>query len=170
MVVNETKVRVGAEAPNFDLASTEDVVLMLRDEVARSPVLLCFFQEQPDDGSSLLQALANQADELQQRGVRILGVSPAKTDELKTVQAELKLPFPLLSDDREFARLYGFGEEGSCALVLVDQDQQVLWRGADLEGLESFLRQDGAALQRRSRPSAGYPRAVVNRWIARGVG
>ena len=33
---------VGDEAPNFDLTSTEDVVLMLCDEVPRMAVLLYF--------------------------------------------------------------------------------------------------------------------------------
>ena len=52
------RLRVGDEAPNFDLTSTEDVLLMLRDEIPRSPVLLYFFPVEfatgvKDDLSSL---------------------------------------------------------------------------------------------------------------------
>ena len=38
-----TRLSPGDEAPNFDLTSTEDVVLMLRDEVSRTAALLYFF-------------------------------------------------------------------------------------------------------------------------------
>lgn len=34
---------IGDVAPNFDLSSTEDVLLMLRDEAPRTAVLLYFF-------------------------------------------------------------------------------------------------------------------------------
>ena len=49
----------GVEAPNFDLTSTEDVVLMLRDEVPRMAVVLYFFADPGSDRSRQdLQVLA----------------------------------------------------------------------------------------------------------------
>ena len=58
-------VSIGDEAPNFDLTSTEDVVIMLRDEVPRSAVLLYVFSDPFADATREdLQALATAARRL----------------------------------------------------------------------------------------------------------
>ena len=57
------RITIGDEAPNFDLSSTEGVLLMLRDEVPRTSVLLYFFSDL--DGAETradLQALAGAPD------------------------------------------------------------------------------------------------------------
>ena len=38
-------VSIGDTAPNFDLSSTEDALLMLKDEVIRTAVVLYFFAD-----------------------------------------------------------------------------------------------------------------------------
>ena len=102
------RLAAGDRAPDFDLASTEDAVLMLRDEVPRSPVLLFFFGDpEAADVRRDLAALAARCDEWARHGLKVLGISPAKLDGLKAVQRELALPFPLLTDDRGFAAAYG---------------------------------------------------------------
>jgi len=161
----------GDEAPNFDLASTEDVVLMLRDETARMAQVLYFFADPEDEAVRLdLAALARQFAEFQPAGVCILGISPAKLDALKSLQAELELPFPLLYDDRGLAAAYGFGSDdeetpATPVLVLVDRQQRVRWsvgEGATVESRQAQLR---AAVKKLPSPTANYPRSIVNRLV-----
>lgn len=161
-------------APNFDLSSTEDVLLMLRDEVPRGPVVLYFFADPASEATrSDLTALAGRSEALEAVRARVLGVSPAKLPALKTVQRELGLPFPLLYDDRGFSAEYGVGkpEEGDAppALFVVGRDQTILWSANPLTGIEQALTEAERVLKPQPPTSAAYPRSVVNRLIDRFV-
>ncbi|MFQ5524755.1 MAG: redoxin domain-containing protein [Thermoanaerobaculia bacterium] len=165
--------QVGDEAPNFDLASTEDVVLMLRDEVPRTPVLLYLFAGTESAARRAdLSALKAAFPRLTRRNVKVLGVSAATLDELKGVQRDLALPFPLLHDDRNLAGAYGAdwaeGDGDSAICVLVGRDQRVLWLAnpapAAAEGVQAAL----GALPGES-STANYPRKVINRLVDRWV-
>ena len=91
---------VGDEAPNFDLTSTEDVVLMLRDECVRTGVVLYLFHDTEGDRvRDDLLALARRWDELSAADSRVLGVSRAKLPELKQLQKELQEMQHVLSKD-----------------------------------------------------------------------
>ncbi len=158
---------IGDEAPNFDLASTEDVVLMLRDEVPRTPVLLFFFG-QVEGAQSDLGALHAVTHELAESGVKVMAVSSAKLEELKAVQRELSLGFPLLHDDRNLSTAYGAGEpseSGSCAaiLVLVGRDQKVLWIDRAPVAVEAI--RTAAATAQKISSTVNYPRRVINRLV-----
>lgn len=167
-------ISIGDEAPNFDLTSTEDVVLMLRDEVPRSAVVLYFFGSAADERVRRdLRALADRSAALARRHAQVLGISPAKLDGLKALQRELGLPFPLLHDDRGFSRAYGLqpaaeGEEVDPRLVVVGRRQQVLWL-ADPPAVSAALPEVEKVLRAEPRPTAGYPRSVINRLIDRWV-
>ena len=160
--------RVGDPAPNFDLTSTENVVLMLRDEVPRGQVLLYFFDGVPGATEQLAE-LARAAAELAGKGIRILGVSQASLEDLAAVQQQDKLPFPLLHDDRELSRLYGAGSGEGPVAVLVDHDQRVAMverQSRDLSGsVSSFLAERG----KRRDSTANYPKSVINRLVDRWV-
>jgi peroxiredoxin len=165
---------VGEEAPNFDLSSTEDVVLMLRDEVVRSAVLLYFFGECDDRSRQDLRLLARRVEPFRRHRVKIFGVSAVKMDLLKAVQKELELPFPLLHDDRGFARAYGAEapEEGTSmdpTLVLVGRDQRVLWIETGLKETELALEDIASEIGDLPSPTTSYPRSVINglvdRWV-----
>lgn len=161
----------GDEAPDFDLASTEDVVLMLRDETARMAQLLYLFADPADDAARRdLSALAQQRDKFQEAGVCILGISPAKLDPLKALQRELELPFPLLYDDRGFAAGYGLetaDEETKPAavVVLVDREQKVRWVAAPGTAMDSLLANLKAVMKKLPSQTANYPRSIVNRVV-----
>lgn len=166
----------GREAPNFDLSSTEDVLLMLRDEVVRTAVVLYFFAADDDRSRRDLSALAASRDALAEDGARILGVSPLKLPVLKELQKELGLPFPLLQDDRGFAARYGAlvsaegegeaEESAAPALVAVDRYQKVLWAGTPAS-VETEIAAVRSALSSLPRASDSLPSSVVNRWIDR---
>lgn len=161
---------VGDHAPNFDLASTEDVVLMLRDEIPRTAVLLYFFADPGDERARAdLEALAARSDDIARAELKVMAISPAKLDALKAVQRELALPFPLLVDDRDFARDYGVRgseeEPAAPALVLVDRDQTVLWLANPAPPAAGALGEILAKLKKLPSSTANYPRSVINRLV-----
>lgn len=167
---------IGDEAPNFDLTSTEDVLLMLRDECVRTAVVLYFFHDA--EGERVrddLLALARRWDDLTKAQARVLGVSRADIDTLKALQKELHLPFPLLNDDRGFSTGYGLAEaseEGPAprpVLAVVDRWQKLVALEPVADGVAAALPAAISALGDLPRPTASLPRKVVNWWIDRWV-
>ncbi len=166
---------IGDEAPNFDLTSTEDAVLMLRDEVPRSAVLLYLFTDPiADTTRDDLRALAAAARRLAALPLSVLGISPAKLDELKAVQRELTLPYPLLVDDRGFSADYGVEarddeESPPPALVVVDRQQRISWMANPAESVADAIARIESDLKRLPSTTSNYPRKVINRLVDRWV-
>ena len=168
-------ISIGDEAPNFDLSSTEGVLLMLRDEVIRTAQVLYFLAE-PDAERAVrdLDALNRSLDALARLQARVMAVSPAKLDDLKRVQAERKLLFPLLHDDRSFSTAYGVAaaEEGKTpppALVVVSRRQRVLWIANPVASVDEAMPQILSLLKSQPSPTTSYPKSVINRLIDRWV-
>lgn len=160
----------GDYAPDFDLSSTEDALLMLRDEVPRSSVLLYFFADPAVDRARAdLSALAARRDDFARLGLKVMGVSPAKMDDLKAAQRELDLPFPLLTDDRDFSRSYGVeageGETPDPALVLVDRERKVRWIANPAPEVDQAAGGISGLLKSQPSSTANYPRSVINRLV-----
>ncbi len=167
-------VSTGDEAPNFDLSSTEGVLLMLRDEVIRTTQLLYFFADAGDERVlSDLDALNRGLDELAPLTCRVLAVSPLPLDALKTLQAERKLLFPLLHDDRNFSAAYGVaaeeGQQAAPALFLVSRRQRILWHANPAPAAAEALPQVVKLLKSQPSPTASYPKSVINRLVDRWV-
>ena len=168
-------ISIGDEAPNFDLTSTEDALLMLRDEVSQSAVVLYFFADPESERARRdLDALNGRLKDLAGERTRVLAISPAKIEALKKVQIERKLLFPLLHDDRGFSAGYGVAapEEGKAAapaLVVVSRKQKVLWLANPVAAVADALPQVEKLLKSLPSPTASYPRKVINRFIDRWV-
>jgi len=165
-----TQLSPGDEAPNFDLTSTEDVVLMLRDEVSRTAALLYFFDAEAAGSREALAALAGAWSRLGRHRARVFGVAKAAPDALKELQRELALPFPLLSDDRGFSAYYGVeaaaeGESPPPALFLVDRRQQIAWMANPAPPMKEALGAVDKALAELPGPTSNYPKSVVNRVV-----
>ena len=80
---------IGDEAPNFDLTSTEDALLMLRDEVIQSAIVLYFFADLTSDRTRRdLEALNKNLDALGRLRARVLAVSPAKLDDFEDLMRQ----------------------------------------------------------------------------------
>lgn len=161
---------IADEAPNFDLSSTENAVLMLRDEVARTSVIVYFFADPADPCAHRdLDALNQHLDRLARLSTRVLAVSPAKLDDLKKLQAERKLLFPLLHDDRNFSASYGVvaleGKPPEPALVVVSRKQRVLWLANPVDAVAEALPQVEKVLEEQPSPAKSYPKSVINRVI-----
>ena len=165
-----TKLAPGDEAPNFDLTSTEDVVLMLRDEVSRTAALLYFFDAADEACREPLATLAAGWSRLGRHRARVFGVATADVEVLKELQSELSLPFPLLSDDRGFSAQYGVtapAEDQSPppALVLVDRRQRIAWMANPAPAMGEALDAVDKVLADLPGPASNYPKSVVNRVV-----
>jgi peroxiredoxin len=155
---------IADEAPNFDLSSTEDAVLMLRDEVARTAVIVYFFADPGDAAAHRdLEALNQHLDRLARLHARVLAVSPASLDDLKLLQAGHKLLFPLLHDDRNFSASYGVA--GAPALVVVSRKQRILWLANPVAGVAEALPQVEKALEEEPSAAKSYPKSVINKLV-----
>jgi peroxiredoxin len=168
-------ISIGDEAPNFDLSSTEDALLMLRDEVIRTAVVVYFFSDPASERVLRdLDTLNRSLDTLARGHARVLAVSTTKLDDLKKLQIERKLLFPLLHDDRNFSATYGVApaEEGKPvdpALVVVSRRQRVLWLANPVASVEGALPQALKALEGLPSGTETYNKRVINRWIDRWV-
>jgi len=168
-------ISIGDEAPNFDLSSTEDALLMLKDEVARTALVVYFFGS-PTDERVLrdLDALNSLRDGLVKVQVRILAVSQTPLDDLRKLQRERKLLFPLLHDDRNFSAAYGVtapeeGRPAAPALVVVDRRQRLRFIANPVASVEQSMGQVEAAIKDLPSPTKSYPKAVINRLVDRWV-
>ena len=173
-VVPARPLEPGDLAPDFDLASTEDVVLMLQDEVPRTPVLLYVFAGPQDEQARAdLAEIERHRRALLERRAKILAASPASLAELKKLQSDLHLHYPLLTDDRGFLKAYGLdpsdGKTAPPALYLIGRDLRVLWRERPLIAIGGALPAVEKLLATQPSSAAGYPRRVINRWIDRWV-
>ena len=82
-------ISIGDVAPNFDLSSTEEALLMLKDEVTRTALVIYFFADPESDRVQRdLDALSHSRDALVKLQTRVLAVSPAKLDDLKKLQKD----------------------------------------------------------------------------------
>jgi peroxiredoxin len=168
-------ISIGDEAPNFDLSSTEDALLMLKDEVVRTAIVVYFFADPAGERAHRdLDALNRGLDALARLGARVLAVSFAKLDDLKKLQADRKLLFPLLHDDRNFSTAYGIapadeGRTADPALVVVSRRQRVLWLANPVASVEGALPQALKILESLPSGTETYHKSVINRWIDRWV-
>jgi peroxiredoxin len=165
-----TQLAPGDEAPNFDLTSTEDVVLMLRDELSRTAVLLYFFDAADESCRPALTELAGAWSRLGRHRARVFGIAEAKPEVLKELQRELALPFPLLSDDRGFSAYYGVtaaveGEGPPPASFLVDRRQRIAWAANPAPAMAEALAAIEEVLADLPGPTSNYPKSVVNRVV-----
>jgi peroxiredoxin len=174
-------VSIGDLAPNFDLSSTEGVLLMLRDEVIRTPQVLYFFAD-PASGrvERDLDALNRSLDDLADLRARVLAVSATPLEELKALQARRHLLFPLLHDDRNFSAAYGVtaeeGKQPAPALFVVSRvvtrkhpEPRLLWLANPVGAVEEAMPQVLEILKTQPTPTANYPRSIINRFVDRWV-
>ena len=162
---------IGDVAPNFDLSSTEDAVLMLKDEVVRTALVVYFFADPESERvQSDLDALSRWQEPLRKLAAKVLAVSPAKLDDLKRLQVARQLRFPLLHDDRNFSAAYGVvpaaeGQTAAPALVVVGRRQDVKWLANPVASAAEAMPQVEKLLKDLPSPTRSYPKSVVNRLI-----
>src|SRR5260221_7592518 len=101
-------ISIGDVAPNFDLSSTENAVLMLKDEVIRTALVIYFFADPESERVRRdLDALSRWREPLRKLSANVLANSPAKLDDLKRPHGSRQLLFPPLHDAPNFSTSYG---------------------------------------------------------------
>ena len=171
MAMKPGPLSIGDVAPNFDLSSTEDAVLMLKDEVVRTALVVYFFADPESERvQSDLDALSRWQEPLRKLAAKVLAVSPAKLDDLKRLQVARQLRFPLLHDDRNFSAAYGVvpaaeGQTAAPALVVVGRRQDVKWLANPVASAAEAMPQVEKLLKDLPSPTRSYPKSVVNRLI-----
>lgn len=163
---------IGETAPNFDLSSTEGVLLMLRDECVHSALVVYLSAALDERAKGDLAALGRAQDALGRLRARPLAIFKAPMPQLLAAQKELGLLFPLLTDDRSFLAAYGIEPEsgGEPALFVIDRGQKVLWKANPAGTIEAALPALLAKLKALPSARASYPRKVINRVVERWVG
>ena len=127
-------IEVGAAAPDFELADQDGEKVRLEDLRGQRSLLVFYpadFSQVCTDQLSVYQEVVPQ---LEERGLRLYGISVDSAFSHKAFQQQLGVSIPLLSDFHpkgEVAESYGvyIPERGHAlrALVLIDEDLKVAW-------------------------------------------
>ncbi len=121
-------------APEFTLPNEDDVPVSLASLLTDGPLVLYFY---PADFTPVctMQACAfrDRYKDIEQAGVRIVGVSPQSAASHRRFRDMFSLPFPLLHDEnREVIKAFGvegfFGLGVRRATFLIGQDRRILER------------------------------------------
>ncbi|MBN1476813.1 peroxiredoxin [Candidatus Sumerlaeota bacterium] len=101
--------QVGDTAPDFELTDLDGQTRRLTDLLAEGPVIVYFY---PADFTGVCTRQAcmfrDRSEDLNARGVQVVGVSPQDMESHGRFQREHGLPFPLVADtDKSLVRAYG---------------------------------------------------------------
>lgn len=144
------EIRVGDEAPDFELPSSRGGVVRLSDFRGRSSIVLVFY---PGDFTPIctkqLCAYASSYKEFEKRGFAILGIGIDPVETHRSFTQEKKLTFPLLSDEEgKVCRAYGvagrFIKRPKRSIFLVDREGKIQFR--HVEALSVFYKKVDAVL------------------------
>ena len=134
-----TKVGVGDQAPEFELAGTGGGSHRLSDYRGKW-VILAFY---PGDFTPVCTrqfcSYRDGDDRLDELGVEVLGISPQSVDSHERFTAKHGLTVPLLADqDRDVIRAYGVKAPGGLvrrSIFIIDPDGIVRYRHVAMLGL-----------------------------------
>lgn len=123
---------IGAPAPQINVVSEQNAPLQLADIYRQGPVLVYFYPKADTPGCTRQACnLRDHYTELQEAGIRILGVSSDSAADQAAFKAKYQLPFSLVADeDGRLAQgfgvggLMGFYKRQSFLIV----DGKVVWR------------------------------------------
>ncbi|MBA3864897.1 MAG: peroxiredoxin [Solirubrobacterales bacterium] len=132
------KLKVGDQAPEFELPGTGGKTYRLSDYRGRK-VILAFY---PGDFTAVCTkqfcSYRDQSDKLDGLGADVLGISPQSVDSHERFAQEKSLNVPLLADeDKEVAKAYGVlaGPMVRRAIFVIDEQGIVRHRKVTLAGL-----------------------------------
>lgn len=102
-------VKVGEQAPDFTLQSTQGESVQLKDLYRDKPVVLYFYPKDNTPGCTKEACGFRDSYEVfQEMGAEVVGISADSVDSHQAFTAAYKLPFPLLSDvDNKVRKLFG---------------------------------------------------------------
>src|SRR5712671_4945735 len=92
---------VGSKAPDFELKAMDGKRFVLRDELARGPVVLAFFKASCPTCQYAFPFLERLERAYGHKGVSIIGVSQNEPKETGAFTKEFAVTFPVLLDDTD---------------------------------------------------------------------
>lgn len=114
-MTDSTRLNVGDKAPDFALPNDAGSTTSLQDFTATGERVLVYFYPRANTPGCTKEAcdFRDSLAELNDLGIKILGISPDKVDKLAKFREDHELNFPLLSDeDKSVMTSYGaFGEK-----------------------------------------------------------
>jgi thioredoxin-dependent peroxiredoxin len=133
------KLRIGDEAPDFELAGTGGHVHRLADYRGRSLILAFYPGDFTPVCTKQFCSYRDDGDRIERLGVEMLGISPQSVESHERWTGENGLTIPLLSDpDKRTARAYGVLGPGGYvrrSVFLIDGEGVVRYRHVALFGL-----------------------------------
>jgi peroxiredoxin len=130
---------VGTKAPDFELRAMDGRRFVLRDELARGPVVLVFFKVSCPTCQYALPFLERLERAYGHTGVRIVGVTQNDPKQTAAFTKEFGISFPVLLDEMDrYPVSNAYGLTNVPTLFWIAQDGQievssVAWVKADFE-------------------------------------
>jgi peroxiredoxin len=129
----------GSKAPEFELKAMDGKTFVLRDELARGPLVLAFFKVSCPTCQYAFPFLERLVRAYGQNGVRIIGVSQNDPTQTAAFTKEFGVTFPVLLDDTDnypVSNAYGLTNVPTVFWIAQDGDielSSVGWMKADFE-------------------------------------
>ncbi|MGA8213080.1 MAG: TlpA disulfide reductase family protein [Candidatus Sulfotelmatobacter sp.] len=141
--------RAGTKAPEFELKAMDGRRFVLRDELARGPLVLAFFKVSCPVCQYTFPFLERLERAYGHHGVRIFGVSQDDPKHTAAFNKEFGVTFPVLLDDREtypVSNAYGLTNVPSLFWIAQDgkiEVSSVGWVKADFTEISRRLAESG---------------------------
>lgn len=132
---------VGTKAPEFELKTMDGKPFVLRDELARGPVVLAFFKVSCPTCQYAFPFLERLERAYGHKGVQIVGLSQNDSGQTAAFAKEFGITFPLLLDNPDsypISNAYGLTNVPTVFWIAQDGDielSSVGWIKADFEAL-----------------------------------
>ena len=129
----------GTKAPDFELKAMDGKRFVLRDELARGPVVLAFFKVSCPVCQYAFPFLERLERAYGHQGVRIIGVSQNDPKQTAAFTKEFGVTFPVLLDETDHypvSNTYGLTNVPTVVWIAQDSDIEVSsvgWVKADFE-------------------------------------
>jgi peroxiredoxin len=116
----------GTHAPDFELKTMDGARFVLRDELAKGPVVLAFFKVSCPTCQYTFPFLERLVRAYTQSGVRIVGVSQNDSKDTAKFVKEFGITFPILIDDaKSYAVSNAYGLTNVPTLFWIAQDGEI---------------------------------------------
>jgi peroxiredoxin len=131
----------GSKAPDFELKAMDGNRFVLREELARGPVVLAFFKVSCPTCQYAFPFLERLERAYGHKGVRIIGVSQNDSKQTAAFTKEFALTFPVLLDDTDkypVSNAYGLTNVPTLFWIAQDGEIEVSsvgWVKADFEAV-----------------------------------
>ncbi|MEE9554848.1 MAG: redoxin domain-containing protein [candidate division Zixibacteria bacterium] len=144
---NVNVLRAGFFAPDFSLPDSSGQVFSLKENLKDNFLALCFFPANPEVKIKKYLTDLNSGLPVTSSGINVrpVGICPDKINILAGLKNELKLDFPVLSDQKfDVSRGYYLSDSSGLnlsvhfSIIVIDNDRIIRHRVSEHGGLSEF--------------------------------